>query len=161
MKNILHTNLPAVRHERGRGDYCSLTPDQLTTNDTPTPAFQPTTMNTTLTAWLARHALILSMYLVRWSIQDRFVITVNRRAFFLRKVNRNALEGKIEWHKTTNYFNLYKKVIHMVGFDVFFQDFFFLLSSLTNYKLLAAEKINHGVSWVITQIHAKSFTAKW
>lgn len=38
---------------------------------------------------------------------------------------------------------------------------FFSPLSANNYKYFAAEQINHSVSWIITQIHAKSFTAKW
>lgn len=151
MKNILHTNLPAVRHERARGDSCSLTPDQLTTNDTPTPAFHPTLMNTTITARLGRRALILSMYLMCWSVEDTFVWAVNRRAFSVRWIRPSD---------TNNYFDFYEKVVHMVNdFNVSSLIFFFI--AFTNYKHLAAEQINHRVSWVITQIHAKSFTAKW
>lgn len=39
--------------------------------------------------------------------------------------------------------------------------FYFFFTFNTNYKHFAAEQINHGISWIITQIHAKSFRAKW
>lgn len=158
MKNIPHTNLAAVRHERARGDSCSLTPDRLTTNDTPTPALHPTIMNTTITAWLATHALTLSTYLLCWSTADAFVVTVNRRAFRREAGKQNFLAEEDRVTQTATLTFRRKSFTWLIS--VLFQDFCPPLS-VTNYKHLAAEQINHSVSWVITQIHAKSFTAKW
>lgn len=57
---------------RARGDSCSLIPDQLTANDTPTPASHPTRTktkkNTTIAALLAT--------------EDTFVKTMNERFLF-------------------------------------------------------------------------------
>lgn len=130
MKNILHTNPPAVRHEQARGDSYCLTADQLTTNDTPTPVSHPTIMNTTITARLARHAFsCVSNVLVWGHIFNDF----NRGDLFLKG-------RKTEWHKLLQ---LYRKVIHMVDF----YEFFIFIFSLpgTNYRHLAVEKINQRI----------------
>lgn len=91
MKNILHTNLPAVRHERGRarGDSCSLNLDQLTANDTPTPASHPTKINTTAAALVAT--------------EDIFVVmTMNERIFFMRPINKTTSGKEATVSRTTS-----------------------------------------------------------
>lgn len=145
MKNILHTNLPAVRHEWGAP------------GETPAPSFQiglplmarplqllhPTKKTTTTpsTIWATPAYDQESMPFLRGMSKPKYFERLSDpHSKYGLKVKRSGrcFEG--------------------------FYHYFFFSPPVSNYKHLAAEQINHSVSWVIAQNSCKiihSEMIKW